>query len=281
MRREGGVALLTDERQLTVEKREAAEGKASKGTQIGQRFLTVAKFALLIGILVAVGLFSALVGMRIAVQGNEVSVPEILGKSQQEAEELLKGSQLGLQVLATRYDSEVAEQAIISQSPAPGGRIKEGRNVRVVVSLGARQHPVPDLVGGTLRVARAKLLQSEYRLGAVSEILLPGLGQDDQDPAQIDAVVLQQNPSAGIQESGDAQVDLLVARRTPSGYLMPDLVGSKLGQVYALFDRQGFRLGTIRYRQGSGKPLGTVLRQFPEAGSKIEEKDEVHVEVAG
>lgn len=258
-----------------------AEGKASKGAQIGQRFLTVAKFALLIGILVAVGLLSAWVGMRIAVQGNEITVPEILGKSQQEAEELLKASHLGMQVLATRYDAEAAEQAIVSQSPAAGGRIKEGRDVRVVVSLGARQHPVPDLVGDTLRVARAKLLQSEYRLGSVSEILLSGLGQSDQESAQNDAVVLQQNPSAGIQQSGDAQVDLLVARRAPSGYLMPDLVGSRLSQVYSLFDRQGFRLGSIRYREGSGKPLGTVLRQFPEAGSKLEEKDEIDVEVAG
>lgn len=258
-----------------------AEGKAAKGTQIGQRFLTVGKFALLIGILIAVGLLSALVGMRIAVQGNEITVPEILGKSQQEAEELLKAAHLGMQVLATRYDSEVAEQAIVSQSPAPGGRIKEGRNVRVVVSLGVRQHPVPDLVGNSLRVARAKLLQSEYHLGSVSEILLPGLGQDDQESAHNDPVVLQQNPSAGIQQSGDAQVDLLVARRAPSGYLMPDLVGSRLSQVYSLFDRQGFRLGSIRYRQGSGKPLGTVLRQFPEAGSKLEERDEIDVEVAG
>ncbi|MEE8584307.1 MAG: PASTA domain-containing protein [Acidobacteriota bacterium] len=258
-----------------------AEGNAGSGKQLGQQFLRVAKFALLIGILVAVGLFSALVGMRIAVQGTEISAPEILGKSQQEAESLLKASNLGMEVLATRYDSEVPERAVVSQSPAAGGRIKAGRNVRVVVSLGARQHPVPSLVGGSLRVARAKLLQSEYHLGSVSEILLPHpAGESGRENEVSPASVLQQYPSAGIQESGGARVDLLVARRAPAGYLMPDVVGSTLNQVYALFEGRGFRVGTIRYRKGTGKPKWTVLRQFPEAGSKLEEKDEIHVEVA-
>ncbi len=258
-----------------------SEANVKAGKQLGQQFLMVAKFVLLIAILVAVGLFSALVGMRLAVQGTEIAVPEILGKSQQDAESLLSSSDLGMEVLATRYDAVVPAQAIVSQSPAPGGRIKAGRKVRVIVSLGARQHPVPNLVGGTLRVARAKLLQSEYQLGSVSEILLrqpPGEGSQQDESS--DAQVLQQYPSPGIHESGDARVDLLVARRAPTGYLMPDVVGSKLGQVYSLFDRRGFRLATIRYRKGSGKARGTVLRQFPEAGSKLEDKDEIHVEVA-
>ena len=257
------------------------ETNARAGKQLGQQFLTVAKFVLLIGILVAVGLFSALVGMRIAVQGTEIAVPEILGKSQQEAESLLKASNLGMEVLATRYDSEVPEQAVVSQSPAAGGRIKAGRNVRVVVSLGARQHPVPDLVGGTLRVARAKLLQSEYHLGSVSEILLPQpAAESGPKDGFSDALVLQQYPSTGIQGSGGVRVDLLVARRASAGFLMPNVVGSKFNQVYALFKGRGFQMGTIRYRKGTGKPKWTVLRQFPETGSKLKEKDEIHLEVA-
>ncbi len=237
-----------------------------------RRFLSVSRAILLIGILLSVGIVSAVVGMKIAVQQTEVETPEILGRSFEEANELLSATELNMTVLARRYDADSEEGQIISQSPAAGGRIKTGHKVRVVVSLGPRLNPVPSLVGGTLRIARARLLQTEYELGTISEVLVEDGPEEE---------VLHQYPAAGSQESGGTRVDLLVARRAPLRFIMPEIVGEKLSRVYVFFERQGFRMGGIQYRQVSGRSRGTVLRQYPEPGSLLREDDEINVEVAG
>lgn len=240
--------------------------------RLGRHFLTIGKFALLAGILIAVGLFSAVVGMKIAVRRTEVSAPDVIGESYQEAKASIERAHLTAAILARRYDPEAPLDAIVSQSPAAGGRLKQGHKVRLVVSLGPRKQPVPQLVGNDLRFARARLMQTDYVLGSVSEMVL--------DSAE-DGTVIRQYPPAGTEERGGVKIDLLVARKVPPRYVMPDIVGESLSRVFRLLEGNGIRIGQIQYRDDRRSRRGTVLRQYPEPGYMLKATDQVNVEVAG
>ncbi len=130
--------------------------------------MTVGKSVLLIAILATVGIFSAILGIRIAVRGNEVGVPPVTGKSIDEARKVLGGRNLAVEVTGERYDTSTTAGKVLSQLPTPGGRIKSGGSVQVVMSLGPRRVPIPDLRGSTLRSARLMVTQAGYELGHVS-----------------------------------------------------------------------------------------------------------------
>src|SRR5688572_7629379 len=90
---------------------------------------------LMVAILFVAGILSAMTAMRFAIRGREVVVPEVVGKTQEEAEKLLSDSGLVLKVSSKRFSSDVPEGQIIDQNPPDGTRLKTNRSVRVLVSL--------------------------------------------------------------------------------------------------------------------------------------------------
>jgi serine/threonine-protein kinase len=80
--------------------------------------------------------------MYFALRGREVQVPNVIGKSQREAESLLEDQ--GLKIRLPQGQTP-AGAVINDQSPAPGTTVKTGQSVRVSLSLGA---PPPEKRAG-------------------------------------------------------------------------------------------------------------------------------------
>src|SRR5678816_2161203 len=77
---------------------------------------------LMVAILTVAGIVSALTAMRFAIRGREVEVPQLAGKTKEEAETILKNSGLRLKVSSSRFSSEVAEGKVLEQIPSSGTR---------------------------------------------------------------------------------------------------------------------------------------------------------------
>lgn len=112
-------------------------------------------------------------GTEIAVvvsKGPEpVPVPNVIGKTREDAEAVL-GATWVVDV-RERYSSEVPRGSVISQTPQPKTELQPGETVTIVVSLGPRTLPVPDLAGMTRDAAVARLRE----LGLVPSVIeLPG-----------------------------------------------------------------------------------------------------------
>ncbi|GIU99498.1 MAG: serine/threonine protein kinase [Actinomycetota bacterium] len=98
-----------------------------------------------------------------------VPVPNVIGETREDAEALL-GAAWVVDV-RERYSDDVERGRVISQSPAPKERLQPGEAVTIVVSLGPRTLPVPNLVGMTRDAAVAEL----RALGLVPSVIeLPG-----------------------------------------------------------------------------------------------------------
>lgn len=245
--------------------------RSKAGSRLQERFFTLGKVLLLAGILFTAFLFGAILGMRLAVRGTEVVVPDLVEMSLEDARQRLKEVKLNLTVSGQRYDSQVPEGCILSQLPSAGVHIKANRNIQVIVSLGPRANPVPQLVGSSLRVARLLAAQNGYELGNISTVRLPGFPADQ---------VIQQFPPPDSTESTGDRIDVLVNQAPEPVFVMPHVIGQNLNKVLLFFERNQIKVNRIQYRDSDRFPRRTVIRQFPEPGYPLTPKDAVNLEVA-
>ncbi|MGN6300151.1 MAG: Stk1 family PASTA domain-containing Ser/Thr kinase, partial [Angustibacter sp.] len=96
---------------------------------------------------------------------QKVAVPDLSGKTVEEATAALKAKGLTLGDKTTRADDTVPQDQIIEQEPSSGAQVDQGTAVAVVVSTGPESVQVPDLVGKTQAQAKAALEQAGLQLG--------------------------------------------------------------------------------------------------------------------
>src|SRR5215831_5108032 len=132
-----------------------------------ERVQWVARTSLIVFILASVTFLSALMAMRYAIQGREVVVPDVVGKTDKQAQDQLRGLGVGMKVEDRVYSNQ-AVNTIIRQSPPPKTRVKAGSDEHVVLSLGPQKVIIPDLTAESERAARIELLRSGMQLGEES-----------------------------------------------------------------------------------------------------------------
>ena len=233
------------------------------------KFIGWGKICLLGGIVVTAFLISMIVGMRLAVRGHEVETPILVGMALSDAELVFDRLHLKLVVSGNRYDEMVPKGAIISQVPGPGVRTKESGSVQVIVSLGRRTRPIPELRGSSIRAARLLLEQQQYQLGRVSELPVAN-GQD---------VVVAQWPQPQSGAGTADRVDVLVETKSSERFVMPEFLDSNLNRALLALEQLGFETRTY-YRDYPGARRGTVVRQFPDPGYPVSRDQVVNLEVA-
>ncbi|MCR4399997.1 MAG: protein kinase, partial [Syntrophomonadaceae bacterium] len=118
-----------------------------------------------------IGLVAGLTfGLRGSIFGREVVVPLVEGLSASEAYQRLQEAGLTMTKAGEDFSAEVEKGSIISQDPPAQSRVKEGREVKVVVSKGKNMVDVPDLVGETLDDARLLLGNAGLEVGDVQKV---------------------------------------------------------------------------------------------------------------
>jgi len=235
-----------------------------------ERIEWVFRMGLLVFILASAAFLSAVTAMRFAIQGREVTMPNLVGKSSADALAILQGRGLQLKVVDRVY-SELPANAVARQSPPEGERMKVSQNAHVVLSLGPQNVTTPSLVGQTLRVARIQLLQVGLQLGEVTTFAAP---------ATLSDTILQQTPLPGTR-AASPRVDLLVAQgEVPASYIMPLVVGMSLPDADRLLTSTGFKLSKTTYVPSPEWPKGAITEQTPEPGTKITKESAIDLVVA-
>lgn len=115
---------------------------------------------LLLMAVVAVGLiFIALQGLSVlTAHGSVQVVPDVRGAGPVEAMSTLRGCNLHMEVVDSVYNSDMPRGSIVQQVPSAGDRVKPGRTVYLTINAyTAKKLTLPDLVGSSLRQARATL----------------------------------------------------------------------------------------------------------------------------
>src|SRR5271168_2383231 len=178
------------------------------------------RMLLLVLVLTTVALISALTAMQLAIHGREVAIPKLVGLSPFEAERA--GAASGLQLVIERqfYSPDIPEGRIMTQIPSPGTKVRRGWSVRVAQSLGPLRVAIPDVTGGSERVAELNIRRRGLSLGLEAHINLPDAPLEQ---------VISQSPPANARGVSAPKISLLVSDGPkPLTYVMPNLTGQPL-----------------------------------------------------
>src|SRR5277367_3223766 len=179
------------------------------------------QFVILVLGLSLVALASAIVTMRFAIHGAEVTIPSFIGLTAQEA--LNKAAELGVEMTIDNrfYSAEVPAGRILTQSPVPGTVVRREWHVRAAESLGPQLVAIPELVGETQRAATMQVRRLGLELGTVAHMSFP--------TAPPDTVIAQDPPAgaAGVEKPGISVIVSDQAATMTSGFVMLNLIGQQ------------------------------------------------------
>lgn len=124
-------------------------------------------------------------------------VPDVYGKTEAEARDILKEAGLDVAVATTQqFDETVPKGCVIKTNPARGEQLKSGEKVQLYISMGTVESnatTVPNVVGRTVDEAKQRLAEKNLNC-VVNEV-------DSNEPA---GTVLSQNPVANsVAQAGD------------------------------------------------------------------------------
>ena len=197
--------------------------------------------------------------------GEQVTVPALVGKTVQVAEQSLtsQGLKLGEQTPAA---SDQPKGTILTQNPAAGSQLAKGQSVSVSVSAGRAQVQVPTLTGlPSSDDARVALTEVQLVLGTVTQ----------KDSDQPEGMVLSQSPTSGTTVNAGTKVNITVSNGMVS---VPNVVNQSEAQDQATLQNAGFNVQVVA--QQSSQPDGTVLAQSPVANNKAKKGSTVTITVA-
>ncbi|MGA8539937.1 MAG: PASTA domain-containing protein [Terriglobales bacterium] len=240
-------------------------------------------------VLMTVALISALTAMRLAIHTREVSIPKLVGMSPIEAERA--SAALGLQTVIERqfYSPDVPEGRIMTQVPPPGTKVRRGWSIRVAQSLGPLRVAIPDVTGGSERVAELNIQRRGLSLGSVAHVSMPDAPLDQ---------VISQSPPANASGVSAPKISLLVSDGpAPATYVMPNLTGQLLGTATLALQDAHIKIGKVTVLplaplpgQPQAAPVAAsatsqpsaasmIVTQTPAPGQKIQAGSAVNLEV--
>jgi serine/threonine-protein kinase len=249
--------------------KESMESVRSGSRRIGSVWKLVAAGI----VLVALG--TVIYGVRLIqdwVNVPVVPVPDVVGLSLSEAEDVLRKERLSSLVIAEKHDEKAPVGFILSQDPEAGETVKEGREIKLVMSMGPELVAVPDLVGKTFREADLTLKGGGLDFGS-----LDYQHSDDFEEGKI----VSQSPRAGNRVSKGTLVDLVVSKGPePRETVMPSLVGLRYEAALEELRSLKMEASSVREEPSAVYPAGYVISQTPSAGSPVMEGAAVNLKVS-
>ena len=238
------------------------------------------RFALLALVLIVVAMLSGLTAMRLAIHGQEVSVPPLVGLAPADAERAVSGAGLQISIERQYYSPQIPEGRIMSQLPLPGTKVRRGWQVRLAQSLGPIRVAIPDVTGQSEHAAELNIRRRGLELASMAQVETAGIPADQ---------VLAQNPRADATQVLAPRISLLVtAPAGPQAFVMPNFIGQPLGSVNRTLQDNGFKLGNvsmappipppdqattgviqIEQAPAQPSPASIIVTQSPLAGQKV------------
>ncbi|WP_409184017.1 Stk1 family PASTA domain-containing Ser/Thr kinase [Amycolatopsis sp. VS8301801F10] len=196
--------------------------------------------------------------LTVGVQPGNTTVPDLRGKSAEEAKSALEQAKLKLgNTTSQPVDNPSDVGKVVSQNPTANSSSPEGTPVDIVVGSGVNQKEVPNTVGKDYATAKQILENAGFQVK-----------RTDQASDQPKDQVINQQPNGG-NLPPNSTVRLTVSSG-PQQIQMPDLTGMTEDQATQKLQSMGWSgsIQTQTTHSGSGQP-NTVVKQNPQAGSQI------------
>lgn len=220
--------------------------------------------------LVVVLIVGAMIYLNLVTQHNkELEVPDFSNMSVAEAEYAADEAGMRVEVTDSVFVKRMKRGAVYRQNPAPGSKVKKGRRVVLTINaVNAKKVTMPDLVGLSLRQAKAELMSRGLVLNrlvyvqdlATNNVLRQLKGNREIEP--------------GTMIDSESHIDLVLGLNDlDNRTYVPDLKGLKnMSAVEALFDHS-LNVKDLRFddtvKDYDDSLSAMVYRQVPEPSDSI------------
>lgn len=200
--------------------------------------------------------------------GETVTVPNLVGLSEDQARESLQDAGLKLQKEDDYITSESQQVGVVSsQDPAAGTSLEKGKSVTAKVTAELR---MPNVIGQTPSEAESALKKQGVSLIVVSNTPVT-------DSSQVGKVV-SQDPAGGSLISKDTKVTLEVGEEAKT-VAVPNVVGMEEDAAKGQIEGAGLKM-KVEEKEDATVPEGQVLSQNPAAGQQVDKGSTVTIVVS-
>lgn len=186
----------------------------------------------------------------------KITVPNVVGKSADQAKTLLKQAGLEVGTSVPQESSDKAPGLVLAQEPAAASRVSKTTKIDLVLAA-AQTTTVPRIVGTNSTDADTALREAGLVLGT----------RTNKVSDEASGIIMSQHPSPGQVVSRGTKVDVVVA--APVAIAVPNLVNLPFPEARDALGRAKLNIGAVRETSDSSGAAGTVLSQDPSAGRKV------------
>ncbi len=192
-----------------------------------------------------------------------VEVPDLVGKTEEEAKQLATDRNLGTQLMGEEASTQ-AKGLISSQDIMAGTRVEAYSTLKYYISAGAQDVTVPDVDGQTGIQAKQTLEDQGFNVVVQKEY---SDTDDDGYPLVYPGYASYTTPEAGSTAKSGDSVTLIVSRGVDYGESVevPDVVGMEEDEAITTLGKW-LEVEVVEERSDS-VPAGQVISQDPEAYS--------------
>ena len=214
---------------------------------------------------------TTLPAVEVTLAGNQISMPSILGMTEEDAQRELAGYGLTMTVTAREYSDNYGEGLVMSQTVVEGNPVEKGADVGVTVSLGSDKVDLAALNLTQMTGDQAEALLKEKNL------LVQRLDEASDTVPQ--GSVIRFSPETA--KAGDT-VSLYVSTgpQVVPGQV-PELRGRDPVTADALLAGSGLAAGAVTYEASDTVPEGIIINQSVEPGTVLPLQSTVEYVVSG
>lgn len=220
---------------------------------------------------ISLGLLSAYLIDRsslAAKKDKEVTVPQILNLTKEEAKKLLEDNKLKIEVAGTEK-SDKKEGTIIDSNPKEGQIVKEGSVVKVIVSGGIPSIKVPDLKNIDLKSAKDMIESYELEVGSIDSDFSDTVSKDN---------VIKQDPGEDKQVEKGTKINLVVSKG-PKIILIavPNVINANINDAENALRNAKLTVNKSTEETTDKGKDQKVFYQSIEAGTKVEAGSTINI----
>ncbi len=202
----------------------------------------------------------------------EVVVPNVINNKEIDAERALAQSKLAVVYDEPEPSDEVASGYVLRQDPEPGSKVKEGREVTLVISSGQETTDVPNVVGKSKEDAILALEAKGLSVGTVAPAYDATIPENS---------VILQSPKSGEQVEKGASVDLIISKgKEPEMVTVPSVIGQSQEEAKTALQQKGLNVGSISNEESTQYASGIVINQSLVAGGQTLEETAVDLVIS-
>ncbi|MFE7098276.1 Stk1 family PASTA domain-containing Ser/Thr kinase [Streptomyces erythrochromogenes] len=219
-----------------------------------------------VGVLLALGIGT---GVWYINSGQFTKVPNLLGKTEEQARAQLSEAGLGVKGVDRKFSDAFERGTVMNTDPPGGRRIRGNGAVLITISRGPEVVSVPNLKGRPLEEAKEELTRTGLAPGIVTQAF-------SQDVAQ--GSVISTNPAGGEKRAPDTAVAIVVSKGRPVP--VPGVTGLPFEQAKATLEGLGLKVATAPEQVNAPSDPGTVANQSIGAGTQAAAGDTVTLTVS-